>query len=200
MNISIALFALLVSTNIFAQKKKIDFLIKKESQLMVHGDASIINFTCHLKSAFDMTPFPLRGVQREGMNFLDEGKILVPLKNLDCGESGRNKDMLEMLKAKDFPNIILDFKELGVSDWKKNLQTGHQTSEIYSKIEITIGGVAVTYPVHLSLVKIDENNILASGRKILKVTDFNIQPKTYLLGLVKIKELVEIDFELVLTK
>jgi hypothetical protein len=194
------LFFLLLSQNSFSEKRELDFFIKKESQLRVSGDASIINFVCHLKNAFDMTPFKLKGNRVDELNRLSEGKIIVPIENLDCGQKGINEDMKELLKAEEFPQIILDFKELAVAKWKKEEKSGHFLSSIFSKIEITLAGVPVVYPVHLNLVKIDENNILASGSKKLKITDFNLKPKAYLFGLVKIKELIEIDFELVLTK
>jgi hypothetical protein len=194
------LFLLLFTQSSFSEKRELDFFIKKESQLRVSGDASIINFICHLKNAFDMTPFKLKGNRVKELNRLSEGKIIVPIENLDCGQKGINEDMKELLKAEEFPEIILDFKELAVAKWKKEEKSGHFLSSIFSKIEITLAGVPVVYPVHLNLVKIDENNILASGSKKLKITDFNLKPKAYLFGLVKIKELIEIDFELVLTK
>ncbi len=200
MRIFLVFSIFLLTTDSFARKRKMDFLIKKESQLIVTGDASIMKFTCHLKGAFDLTPFAIKAVTKKNMNYLEEGKILVPIKNLDCGEKMRNNEMLELLKEKDYPYITLDFKELGVADWKKSEETGYFASNIYSKVDISIGGITVSYPVHLRVLKVNENNILASGSKKIRLNDFKIVPKTYFLGLVKIKELLDIDFELVLTK
>ena len=192
-------FCLILSTfQLLAKDEKTDFFIKENSILMIHGDANILKFTCHLKNAFNLTSFTLKGKKKKKMFHLEEGKILVPIKNLDCGNNEMNKEMIELLKGKEYPYITLNFKELSVPDWKKEGE--FLKSSAFSKVTISVGGLDVTYPVHLDLVKVNEKNILASGNKKFKITDFNITPKSYLLGLAKINEMIEIDFQLVLTK
>ena len=103
------ILAFLLSPYLSSKVKETDFLIKKESQLLIHGKASIINFTCLLKNAFDDTPFKLKGKKRGKRFHLKEGKIVVPIKNLDCGTRGMNKEMWRMLKSKKHPFIEIDF-------------------------------------------------------------------------------------------
>jgi hypothetical protein len=182
----------------FTQVIERDFLIMKDSQLMVHGDASIHHFTCHLKNAFNLTPFKLRGVLEGKRIYLKVGRISVPVKMLDCGADAINEDMVDLLLGKEHPEIFLDFLDYSAPEWKKSGK--FHSSTAHSKINITLAGKTVPYFVHLDMVKINENNILLSGQKKLKLTDFKIKPKTYLFGLVKINELIEIDFELILTK
>lgn len=183
---------------IFGKVEEVDYHIKKESQLLVHGKANILNFTCILKNAFDLTPFKVKGERLEGKLHLKEGQIEVPVRNLDCGSKGMNKDMRNLLKGDEHPKIILDFLEVQTPKWEKSGR--FFSSSALSKIKITLAGVAVIYPIHLNLVKLDEKNFLLSGSKKLKMTDFNIKPKKYLFGLVEINELIEIDFELFLVK
>lgn len=192
------LLAFLLSPYLSSKVKETDFLIKKESQLLIHGEASIINFTCHLKNAFNETPFKIKGKERGKKLHLKEGKIVVPIKNLDCGTRGMNKEMWRMLKSKKHPLIEIDFIELQIPQWKKIGR--FMASDALSKIQLTIAGVKKTYPIHLNLVKMDEENFLLSGSKKIKKSDFKIKKTNYLFGLVKVKELLEIDFELFLTK
>ena len=182
----------------FAQLMERDFLIMQGSQMMIHGEANIHHFSCRLKNAFDLTPFKLRGVLEGKRIYLKVGRISIPVNKLDCGSDKINEDMVDLLKGKEHPDIFLDFLDFAAPEWKKSGK--FHSSTAHSKINITLAGKTIPYFVHLEMVKVNENNILVSGQKKLKMTDFKIKPKTYLFGLVKIKELIEIDFELILTK
>ena len=191
-------FTFLISKSCFGGYKGDDFIIMKDSQLLVHGKANIIKFTCLLKNAFDSTPFTFKGKEKKKRIHLKEGKIVIPTKNLDCGTRGMNKDMWKLLKAKEHPNIVLDFLELQMPVWKKSGK--YHASSALSEIQITIAGKPIVYPIHLNLVKMDEKNFLMSGSKKFRITDFGIKPRNYLLGLIKLNELIEIDFELFLKR
>jgi hypothetical protein len=182
----------------FAQHMERDFYIMKGSQMMIHGEANIHHFSCHLRNAFDSTPFKLRGVLEGKRIYLKVGTINFPVKKLDCGSDGINKDMFDLLKAEQNPEITLDFLDFSAPEWKKKGKT--YTSAAHAKISITLAGTTIPYFVHLDLIKVSEDKILLAGQKKLSMTDFKIKPKTYLFGLVKINELIEIDFELILTK
>lgn len=182
----------------FSQAMERDFLIMKGSQMMIHGEANIHHFSCHLRNAFDSTPFKLRGVLEGKRIYLKVGRINIPVNKLDCGADKINEDMVDLLKGKNHPEIFLDFLDFSAPEWKKKGEFLNSTA--HAKINITLAGVTIPYFVHLDMVKVNDNNILLSGQKKLKMTDFKIKPKTYLFGLVKIKELIEIDFELILTK
>ncbi|RLA64207.1 MAG: hypothetical protein DRQ88_05335 [Epsilonproteobacteria bacterium] len=194
----ILLLIALLSSEVFGADKEADFLIKKESQLLIHGESNVIDFTCMLKDAFDNTPFKMKGKEKRKKLYFNEGEIIVPTRNLDCGSRGMNQDMWEMLQQKKYPNIILDFIELQTPQWEKEEKSF--SSSALSKIKITIAGIAREYPIHLNLVKIDEENYQLSGSKKLRMTDFKIEPKHYLFGLIRVKDLIEIDFQLFLTK
>jgi len=182
----------------FTQPIERDFYIMKGSQLMIHGEANIHHFSCHLRNAFDSTPFKLRGVLEGKRIYLKVGRINFPVAKLDCGADAINKDMFDLLKAKEYPEITLDFLDFSAPEWKKTEK--NLTSTAHAKINIILAGTSIPYFVHLDLIKINDGRILLTGQKKLKMTDFKIKPKTYLFGLVKIKELIEVDFELILTK
>lgn len=196
--ISCFLFMAVFSSLGFSQAVERDFLIMKGSQMVILGEANIHNFACHLKNAFDETPFKMRGVLDGKRIYLHIGRIKFPIKKLDCGSDKINEDMFDLLIAKKHPEIILDFVDFSAPEWKKAGK--YFTSTAHAKFNITLAGKTVPYFVHLDLVKVSEKNIILKGQKKLSMADFKIKPKTYLFGLVKIKELIEIDFELILTR
>lgn len=196
--ISCFLFMEVLSSMAFPEPIERDFLIMKGSQMVILGEANIHNFACHLKNVFDVTPFKLRGVLEGKRIYLNVGKITFPVKKLDCGSDTINNDMFDLLKAKQYPEITIEFLDFSAPEWKKKDQKF--TSTAHAKINITLAGKTISYFVHLDLVKVNENNIILSGQKKLSMNNFKIKPKTYLFGLVKIKEMIEINFELILTK
>ncbi|WBL22066.1 YceI family protein [Zunongwangia sp. HRR-M8] len=159
--------------------------INKDSHLKITGDTNINTFSCE----FDPKELPeyLRVSFQSKQNtlFFKNTSLKLNSKAFDCGSRPINKDFKALMKAEKYPNIILNLKKLEFKDLSSSLIT----------IEINIAGIAKTFQVP---VKIDQASSNYKGTILLNINDFKLEPPKKVFGLIKVKEEIEIEFDLYL--
>ena len=180
--LSIGFSALSFAQNGF-QKKSIQIL--PESKLTITGDTNISEFLC----AYNTSLIP----NTENMNFtgnLEEirfERAILKLNNkgFDCGNKAINKDFQSLIKSSEYPDIELELKKLCFKTPNKAI----------ALITISIAGKQKDYKVP---VIIKENPVAQYvGKLQLDINDFNLTPPKKLFGLIKVKEDIEINFNLI---
>ena len=181
----IAVLFVLISSNCFSQSLEHKILkISSESELRISGDTNINSFNC----IFDPEELP------ESLNASyqkTDDKVLVfnstslklNTKAFDCGSRPINRDFEALIKAEKYPFIYLNLEEL-------KLQS--QNSALIS-LNIEIAGIKKQYKVP---VKIDNSKSNYKGIIHLNIDDFKLEPPKKIFGLIKVKEEIEIEFDL----
>ncbi|MFC6860061.1 YceI family protein [Zunongwangia atlantica] len=185
--VAILLF-FLFSTTIFSQNlEQKTLLISKQSQLKISGDTNINSFNC----IFNPTELPeklIASFEREQQNLIFQNTSLkLNAKAFDCGSRPINRDFEALIKAEKYPFIYLNLKEL-------KLQS--QNSALIS-LNIEIAGITKLYKVP---VKIDHSKSNYKGIIHLNIDDFKLEPPKKIFGLIKVKEEIEIEFDLYFKK
>jgi len=118
-------------------------------------------------------------------------RVLVPVSGFDSGEPERDLHVQEILKAKDFPNIVFQSDALDPKEWK----TG-EPKELRGKL--SVAGKEV--PINLTVSKDKEGNA-AQGYLIAKFTTFGIEPPSVAMGVVaKVQDYLELHFRVQIPK
>jgi polyisoprenoid-binding protein YceI len=127
----------------------------------------------------------------------DETNIQVEAINVSVGvrtfESGNrimNKKCYAALKDEEHPNISYRFKAL---ESIKN--SGNDTFNTTLNGTLTIAGVSKTVKIAAKLV-VNGNKVSIIGEKALKMSDFDVEPPTALLGTLKTGNDITIEFNL----
>lgn len=110
--------------------------------------------------------------------------------SLDGGKSGMNKDAYEALKADTYKTIDFEFEKLN----SVNCTSGDCKVNISGTL--TVSGVKRSIDVAFD-ANPSEEQIIFSGSKSLKMTDFNVEPPRAFLGLIRAYDNVIVEFELV---
>jgi hypothetical protein len=63
-------------------------------------------------------------------------------------------------------------------------------------ISITVAGVSRQYDINCKIHNVDNENQVLNGTALIKLTDLEIVPPVKMLGLVKVKNEITINFEL----
>lgn len=122
-----------------------------------------------------------------GIDFLN---FSVVAESLDGGKKGMNKDAYEALKTGTFKTIDFKFEKLNsVTCTSGNCQLSIQGT-------LTVAGDSKAIDVALDAHP-SEDRIVFTGRKSLKMTDFNVEPPRAFLGLIRAYDDVLVKFELV---
>lgn len=161
--------------------KEIDIL--PTTRLSIDGEANVKNFTCRFNSQYF--------VRKKNVAYAVSGKTIrfknavLNLRNegFNCGHRAIDKDFHLLLKTKQYPQIGLELLRF--------THTDDDRGEVEVQIEIAGKKKTYTFPVSLRYSPIDR----FVGTLRLNIRDFNLEPPKKLMGLIVIKEEIEITFD-----
>jgi polyisoprenoid-binding protein YceI len=122
---------------------------------------------------------------------LQKFDLSVPVKSLKSKESGLDKNMYKALKADENPDIVFHLSGYEVTPSTVSHEAGH----IKADGTLTIAGQ--TKPVVLEAEGIPDQDVLqVKGRYTLLMSDYGIKPPTMMMGTIKVRNPVVIEYDL----
>jgi len=173
--------------------------LEDQSRLWIEGVTNINTYQCTADTIagfgrLDETERPSDTVEGHGSVTID---VKIPVYELDCGKKAMNKDMYEALKAGSYPQIHYQLKE---AEFIENVfEDGAEWMRIMSRGIIKVAGVEKEVNIPVLGKVLDNNRFHVKGEKELMMTEFDIQPPTALLGLIKAKNNITIKFDVIVT-
>ncbi|WP_417885258.1 YceI family protein [Zunongwangia sp.] len=167
-------------------KKEGNIKISPKSSLTITGDTNINSFTCVFNP--NLLPSELNIIYKQTADnefLLKNTKLILASDGFDCGSRAINKDFLSLIKAKQFPTIEIEVRQL------KNLKVNNAEAIL----EITIAGISKTFK---TLIHFNESDNNYKGSLELNINDFELSPPSKMFGLIKVKKDIDIDFNLYL--
>lgn len=184
--------------------------IVEGGRLWIEGSASVVDYTCRAEELSGNGN--IENVSEVEKNEKAHGDVVisvrVPVRSLECGKRGMNKDMYEALKSDDHPYInyqLLEAVRVQESEDGKNLNSSdtddddNDDSEIdWMNIKTTgileIAGVKDTTVVYIKGRALNENHFQVRGNKEIDMKTFNVKPPTALMGLIKADNELTVHF------
>lgn len=159
------------------------FKVADESKMVVKGTSTIHDWESKVTEINGGGVFALNTQTIESVNNF---KLSIPVKSMESGKKGLDNKVYEALKADKSPTIEFQFKD------------AHQATpgKITVKGKLSVAGH--TKDIQLtSDYQLDNGNILVKGTHTMKMTDFNVDPPTAMLGTVKAGDQIQIDYDLI---
>ncbi|WP_169578112.1 YceI family protein [Salinimicrobium xinjiangense] len=158
------------------------------SDLTIIGDSNIAAFQCEFETSY------LNGTQQitysqTGNEIKFTGAILsLNNRGFDCGSKGINRDFHDLLKTDQYPRIQLEINQVTLLSPSRGLAT----------VNITIAEKQKKYEVPVNI----KNGEIAEfrGRLEVNIKNFNLEPPKKLFGMIVVKDVIEIDFNLLVKK
>ncbi|MBK7477958.1 MAG: YceI family protein [Haliscomenobacter sp.] len=173
-----------------------DVLITEQSKLSLSGTSNVNKFNCACNQKFSPLTISAAASSNRSQIVFDRTVLKLTTMKLDCGQKIMNKDMYRALKADEYPYITIELKKaqfpLGVT-----IDDCAEWVELDAETVITIAGQARKVPL-----KVKARN-LASGRfqfrsaQSVNMTDFGIEPPTAMMGAIKVRNAITIQFDLI---
>lgn len=185
----IAFCSLLNTTTEVSEAKT--WKIASNSVIEIAGSTNISNFRCESKSykggdILKETYFPDRDISEWS------GVITLKTVNFDCFNAIMTKDFRNTLQMEDHPTISVRFINL-----IKESTTINQEN-LRGEVEITLAGVSKIYPISCVFLAKNGGKALLAGERKLTFTDFELDPPVKLLGTIRVRDSIEVNFALVL--
>lgn len=166
------------------------WVIDAQSQLTIHGSTNINNFACKIDcyTGGDTLRFIKNYTSRE-IQF-SRNCMSIPIGSFDCGAKQISKDFRKTLKSETYPQLDINFRSLQNVAVKNN-------SGINGIVDITLAGVTAQYSIRYHITR-DKNIILLKGTQLVNFSDFNLEAPEKLKGLIKVNEVLKVEFNLML--
>jgi polyisoprenoid-binding protein YceI len=191
---SIVLFTALTTLALSAWSGATEpYALKPESRLWIDGKSTMRDFTCKapaltlvIDAADAAVPALLAGERAFRTVHLD-----VAADRMDCANGTMNGHMLKALKAAEHPLISF---QLGSYDLTKatDLTKGVLTGTL------DIGGVQKPVTLSVDLKDAGEGALRVTGSYELNMRDYDLKPPSLMLGTMKVRDKVMVNFDLVL--
>jgi hypothetical protein len=123
-----------------------------------------------------------------GLRGLD---LVVPLATMRSGKEGLDKNMLKALHAEKYPDIrfALGAAKLGIARG--------DTLPVSADGELTVSGVKKAITVKGQLIR-GHDGLRLEGTHPMKMTDFDVPPPKLMMGTLKVKDPITVNFRLLL--
>lgn len=170
--------------------------IEPTGALWLEGSASVVDYRCYAESLagsgkIENTTQPTQNVKGEGDVKV---RVTIPVKALECGKSKMNRDLYNALKAEKHPRISYELLQADLLSQSTNPDS-LGWMKIKTKGLLTIAGVTDTTDLVVEGQLVGQDRFRVKGVKPLNMHDFNIDPPTALMGLIKVNEKLTVHFD-----
>ena len=172
--------------------------IEDGGQLWIEGSASIVDYTCRAEKLsgngnIENASQPQENIQGHGAVSI---QVSIPVKSLECGKRGMNKDMYEALKADEYQSIRYQLLTADLSDSSAS-EDGEANSwmNIRTTGVLEIAGVEDTTNVLVQGQLISDDRFRVKGSKEIRMETYDVKPPTAMFGLIKASSELTVHFD-----
>lgn len=181
-----------VNNDIIAQYR---YTFGPSSILHVNGKTNINRFQCiSCEQITDRALNFTESIDHSIVTF-SNGNLDIDVFQMDCGRKEMNKDFQKTLKADQFPQIKLSLISAETTQHERLLNCD-QWASYRVFVNITIADVCHTEEVFAQVQKVDDSHFLCRGNMVVSFTDFGLEVPTAMLGLIRVKNALQIEFDL----
>jgi hypothetical protein len=168
------------------------WVVQPESSIRIHGSTSVNRFICRLEAIPQNDTLSFHEGTRPGHLMFQRSTVRVPLAPFTCPNRMIKRDFMETLRAAMYPHITLNFHDLQLhpspARWAYE--------PVHGTVDIGIAQVTRTYYLRFDLEIYGRQSIVLSGRQVLRLSDFKLQPPSKIMGLINLADEVEVEFVL----
>ena len=160
--------------------------VKPDNKIIIQGSSNLSNFTLSLQFRKDSlnstTGF-------SGCSETKDSVLVLPVSDFNYSNPLMKKDLYHLIDAENYPYIKIYYPPEMLN--KSIIGDLH-----HFDLVVQIRNVCRTYQVPVNYSRRSKNTFEAEGSLNVRLTDFQLKPKKYFFGLVKLKNNLKIDFYL----
>lgn len=161
--------------------------ILPSSHLELEGTSTLHNFKC--------TTTTIRGEieMDQRMSSFASAEVAIPAKSIHSESASMNDKMYDAMNAKEYPEMRFS---LLPSDSTTQAQSSQRDSLVTLRGRLFIAGKEQTIELRVSINRNRDGILKVDGTKRLLMTDYGIDPPTFMLGVLKTGNEVTVEFHL----
>lgn len=154
------------------------------SKLTITGDTNIKDFTCRFDNSFLREPRLILAEEVEDELRFKNAMLSLDIDGFDCGSRGINNDFQELLRSREYPEILLKLERV-------QLMPGQRA---VASVEISIAGITRAYQIPVEIK--NTSNPGFRGSLGLNIRDFQLEAPRKLFGMIVVEDEIQINFDL----
>ena len=167
--------------------------LQPESKLWVTGTSNVRDFECAAGAVtVDVSSAPgAVALIASGEKAVTSVGVRVPAAQLDCKNGKMNSHMLKALKATEHPEIAFELTSYDLA----TIATG---VKVTLTGDLTLGGVKKSITMIAKAAPVDDGALKVTGTQDIVLSDYGLKAPTLMMGTLKVQDLVQVHFDLLL--
>ena len=174
----------------------ISYSFEKGSNVSIDGITNVKDFTCVSVKLFPESKTMSLSEDSGSTIYFKNAGLNLDIRSLNCGNSGMNRDMKHSLKADQYPDISVKLQNAHFAHGSSFIFSGWTDLEI--NVSIKLAGVERNALIKVEGKQTGINQYHFIGEYPLLMSDFGIEPPTALFGMIKVRNDVEVKFDLII--
>lgn len=161
------------------------------SKVMVEGSSNVNEFQCvtlNYEGADELKKF----FREENGDRILTGAVEMKVRSFDCENRMMTRDLRETLKEQVYPNITIELQSLRIPE------SASKQQRVTGRAKVTIAGTSQELDMNWTLVRENVSTMRLLGTHDFSFTQFNIDPPTKMMGMIRVKDEIKVDFDLVM--
>ncbi len=166
--------------------------VENKSRLVIKGESNLNSFSCEVDRYYSADRLRLHSTPHDHFRFSDNN-IIINLMEFDCGRKLLTRDFRQTLNADTHPEILISFLTLD-----RLPQKNKSDEMIPGMLKITIAGVTKEVMISFKINNTGNGTIHLKGVQNFLFSDFGLEPPSKMMGLINVKNELEVLFDLVI--
>lgn len=165
-----------------------EWRVTRQSTLSIAGSSNVNQFECFsltYAGADRLSEYLAEDARTTTLN----GTIKLQAAGFDCRNSIMTQDLKKTIMADEHPEIKVRFLSL-----QRSLRAGKQVAK--GVVEITLVGVSRQYQIETVFTDNGRGHARLQGSWEFSFTDFNLDPPTKMMGAIRVKDCLTVNFKL----
>tara|TARA_R100001143_G_scaffold52481_1_gene47633 strand:- start:16177 stop:16836 length:660 start_codon:yes stop_codon:yes gene_type:complete len=167
------------------------------SRLWIEGRSNINEFQCQANQYFAEASLIDNNDQNELQQEEQEQVFLqveIRVDGFECGKNRMNRDLQDALKSSEYPEITFMFASAEILE----MPSSHdQAFELEVEGSLTVAGNTRDIRFNARAYFLESHKVRAIGNTTIKMSDFDVEPPTALMGLIKADDELTVNFDLI---
>ena len=201
---SFLLFFILAGATLWADQgysQQLSFYPSEGSKLWIEGRSNVSEFECEAnKYSGEATIYD----EQENDSAFTQSvhdrlslQVDVRVDGFECGKNKMNQDLRNALKSDNFPEITFLFDSAELLEISKH---PNDPFLVNVKGSLTVAGETRNIHFETRAYYLDVDKVRAIGNTTIRMSDFNVEPPTALLGLIQAFDELTVKFDLIATE
>jgi len=168
------------------------WVVQPASSLQVSGKTNVNRFVCQNRAYRGADTLVLQNGGPAQPRFL-QGRVALEADGFSCGNPVMTNDFQKTLQAKQHPHIVIALVSL-----ERFPALACKNEPIRSEMNIWLAGTARRVVMDCLIEGEPSGVFHLRGSHCFQFSDFNLQPPSKMLGMIRVSETLDVNFHLVL--